>query len=130
MSDNDLDTLPDWIHPLLALARPPARLQAACRRVGEVAADLLLLRQTRQLTLPRPVNVRTYLGELAQVAGVALDGPSEWAGLRLDGPIDEEYASAWGRLASALQLSWPEARVYLCLEAAERAGALWSAPPL
>lgn len=121
----------DWLGPLLALARPPERAEAGFRRAAGRASALLSMRQARQESarFARPLSVRSYLARLAESAGVSSDEAAEWAGLPPVGPIDEAFARAWGRLASALRLDWPEARVYLRLEAADAAGVAWSAPP-
>jgi hypothetical protein len=121
---NDLADSSDWIEPVLLAVTPPARYLASCRRVAEWAAAVHRLRLTRQRVGPRPVSIRTFLGDLSRVAGISADVVTGWVGLSLGRPPDLPFAAAWGRLAAALRLDWHETLLLLRLSLLESTGTM------
>lgn len=105
----------DWIEGLLAAEYPPARFREACRAAATTGRAIHRLRSAHQRLRPHPLPVRSYLEGLARAAEVPLEAPLAWAGLRLSDVPDPSFAAAWGRLAAALRLGWPESRLQLHL---------------
>jgi hypothetical protein len=128
MSENERP--PDWVEPVLAAGRSHGRFRDACRAAAGAAGAVHRLRLTSQRLGPHPLPVRSFLEGLADAAGVPLDVPLGWAGLQLDGPPDPSFAAAWGRLAAALRLGWPESRLQLHLSLLEASGSPVSLTPV